>query len=1510
MKNKKVLSATISVVLSLCIIMSIVLPLLLAAAPVAHADEKHVVRIEAEHAYWNGYQTTKTSTTTPYPTVIGDAATTHTYATWGELSAMKLNKNIHIYVAFCVDVPQAGTYQISTGNVIRMSKDSTPYAAILVNPQQNGKAYKLSYSAVGTNATHCVSDLVDVYLQKGRNMIYMTPFTGDQSINWSDADYIEISGDHAVTHVMPTAPVAVAPNAGGAHMFSNISAEALSGADLTQSKGVTAGSITRADLSKVPHVSYTVEAPADGYYEISLKFTCSGSTTLADYAIALLVDDRPAEIKTIFSRSNSISDISTYLTKGTHVLTIPVILPSTDSSKTVYWSELKGLTLYNGLKLSDQFNSLSMGTLLETETYAFAWRYPTVSENSGRLLVGGSQPGLSKQTYAQLAAGAKLDKNQPMFTYQVDVLTDGEYTLNVSYRDYTGSDYYMIVSVDDATFAKAVYVGDDPNYANRRIASATLNLTKGHHFIRLITLPGDSNANWIDVDYAAIKGACPVIGIKDWAHIQATNAEKYQGFTGTTTAHSAYGEWWYNALSGYQGNTMANNAGVTTQNFTPADISKLGYISYKVHVPRDGFYDMQTYLQPNPSTSGTGKILLGIEKTDANLINQAQGVIALNYTGNSSGWWDIEGDYNSFSVTAKNYLPMAKSAEGIGQVGYSMVLRVTMDNGKSYAFRIFNDESVRYAYSRYGADGSVSGWDAHTWLDEKDSSVTNLINNIGAKFKVERTNENTLTVTLNGKVLDTYAMEGVTAANKVVSVGFRQYGNPASDAYQVEIPFEIPPANDRVDINFPGIENGTVTTEKDSYKVGDTVVLNVTPLPGFSQKLTLNGKPILLDWETGKFSFVASQESYDIDGSFVNILWNNTTYKWVDVRLDRDAQKWWIADLSSYLTEGDYIITVTGLMDYTGSSNDWCDMGALTVSGGITSPGAYKTEALTNVTTKLDSPGSLFFRNDNLTRLADPFVLDNTARDGYYYLYGTWGAFRCFRSKNLMDWQDCGEVLQQYRENNKIWDSTNGAYSYQVLGKDLWAPEVVYDPDTGLYYMFFSATPDKKGQAVTGSAKEMLMVATSTSPTGPFNLVNFKSAGSCGAGNVHSYSTSTYSDYFAPYLLLDPAQNRAFSTRINNEWRGANNGGYAAGIDAHPYVAPDGTKYLFWVDSLGPDRICGVEMENWLKPKWETAQVLTYYSYYTVSDRNNGSSNTVSYENSTTTNEGPFITYHNGKYYLTYSANNWKNNTYLVAQAIADSPLGPYTKLKESEGGVILSGMRQGSQTSSGTGHHSIVSVGEQLFMVYHRHDDPAAGGGSRNHAIDEIKWITVNGREVMYVNGPNVTLQPKVEKFSNYHNIADEATVSASDNKANIKYLNDGLLSHLKKGNANITNAVGETTISTTSTFTFKFDKARTVTSVMVYNARLESQIFRQIKQIRLVCIEDGNMVIKYIDNIPFNAEYYTTDSSGKVTYVEPCAAAYAVFGELQVLSIEITVEVPAGQSSVGISEIRILGK
>ncbi|MEE1327579.1 MAG: hypothetical protein UHS47_03435, partial [Oscillospiraceae bacterium] len=165
--------------------------------------------------------------------------------------------------------------------------------------------------------------------------------------------------------------------------------------------------------------------------------------------------------------------------------------------------------------------------------------------------------------------------------------------------------------------------------------------------------------------------------------------------------------------------------------------------------------------------------------------NQAHGILNTYYPVNDDAWWmEIKGNYTSLSVKAKNYLPTADTQDGNGKVGYSIALRATMDNGKTYAFRIYNDKGT-YAYSRSGASGSVAGWGSWKKLD--DAAVA-AITGEGVAFKLVRTGANTLTLYINGVVVDTYTMEGVTADNKVVSLDIAHYGNKGQ---KVEIPFTI-----------------------------------------------------------------------------------------------------------------------------------------------------------------------------------------------------------------------------------------------------------------------------------------------------------------------------------------------------------------------------------------------------------------------------------------------------------------------------------------------------------------------------------------------------------------------------------------------------------------------------------------------------------------------------------------------------------------------------------------------
>ena len=99
-------------------------------------------------------------------------------------------------------------------------------------------------------------------------------------------------------------------------------------------------------------------------------------------------------------------------------------------------------------------------------------------------------------------------------------------------------------------------------------------------------------------------------------------------------------------------------------------------------------------------------------------------------------------------------------------------------------------------------------------------------------------------------------------------------------------------------MNLPSVENGTIQTDKKQYEPGDTVTLTITPSEGYSQKLYINGEPLLLDWKTNTYSFVASEKVYNITGDFEPSLGFGTSDKW-------DTANEAHGIISTYYTSGD-----------------------------------------------------------------------------------------------------------------------------------------------------------------------------------------------------------------------------------------------------------------------------------------------------------------------------------------------------------------------------------------------------------------------------------------------------------------------------------------------------------------------------------------------------------------------------------------------------------------------------
>ena len=256
--------------------------------------------------------------------------------------------------------------------------------------------------------------------------------------------------------------------------------------------------------------------------------------------------------------------------------------------------------------------------------------------------------------------------------------------------------------------------------------------------------------------------------------------------------------------------------------------------------------------------------------------NQLHGVLSTYYPNNNDSWWmTINGDYDSLTVNAKNYFAIEDTKDN-----FMVVLKVTMDNGRVFTFRVYTDKAGYTAYSRAGiqntgdANADWSNWRNLSKLDAKITST-------GVDFKVERADATTLKLYVDGELVDTYTMSGVTADTKIASIGIKHQGNQGvhvdmSFALTVPTPVEPetpvdpqPPVDDgTVALTIGNFANGTVTADQDSYKVGDTVTLTVTPNSGYFQKIYINGEPMMLGWKTFTYSFVATENVYNITGSF------------------------------------------------------------------------------------------------------------------------------------------------------------------------------------------------------------------------------------------------------------------------------------------------------------------------------------------------------------------------------------------------------------------------------------------------------------------------------------------------------------------------------------------------------------------------------------------------------------------------------------------------------------------
>lgn len=534
---------------------------------------------------------------------------------------------------------------------------------------------------------------------------------------------------------------------------------------------------------------------------------------------------------------------------------------------------------------------------------------------------------------------------------------------------------------------------------------------------------------------------------------------------------------------------------------------------------------------------------------------------------------------------------------------------------------------------------------------------------------------------------------------------------------------------------------------------------------------------------------------------------------------------------------------------------------------------------------------ALFFRNDTELRVADPQVIhisDTQSEEyGYYYLYGTTSpdaGYEAYRSKDLQEW----EALSPLKGFLAFTPPENN-----IVKQAFWAPEVIYDAEKKLYYMFYTGSLSGEGDW----GNKYPCVAVAEQPYGPF-------------------VPSTEAGLDATKLLIDKTKaNAAVDPASRGDW---------IVIDQSPFVGADGNRYLLFCrvsdpGDNGKDSVWGVKMNSWSEPDYSTLVRLMSVGYLTPDKAEK-----AEYESGSPRNEGPHMYVRKRDdgtvtYYLTASINGLSD--YTVIQSVSDSPLGPFRKLTEEEGGIILANDHLQWDHLRGPGHHCFIEAGDELYIVYHQQGDRQNGEGwDRYVAIDRVSFTkNLKGEEVMYINGPTWSLQPQVKTVAEYTNIASQATVTATAG-ANTAALTDGLLSLYKA-----VDYVKEFETDETTTITLDFGDYKEIRALMIYNSKWYEKAFPYIDRVEFDFkndqLPDGETA--FIDTLAFDWKSYKNNN---VDEMRPGGSAVAVFAPLQVKTIRITLKLPmqrpeelelldedgyvVDQTLAAISEIVVLGK
>ncbi len=292
--------------------------------------------------------------------------------------------------------------------------------------------------------------------------------------------------------------------------------------------------------------------------------------------------------------------------------------------------------------------------------------------------------------------------------------------------------------------------------------------------------------------------------------------------------------------------------------------------------------------------------------------------------------------------------------------------------------------------------------------------------------------------------------------------------------------------------------------------------------------------------------------------------------------------------------------------------------------------------------------------------LADPHPL---------YVDGTWYLFPTHSKRDLEVWTSTDLVTWAW--GGVVWEPTPGTWNDDG---EVWAPSI--HPGDGGWYMYYTA-----GLRIG--------VAWSAEPGGPYEDVLDEPLVGGGHGGVGDGVDANPTDF------IDPLNFEEFSID-------------AFLLDGDAMEDParfgmDGRKLLFCTSYSTLSRLVAVELSSFTT----TAAAAPTVVLAPESDTWEGF-----------VNEGPWIVENDGELHLMYSGNDARTERYGMGVAVANDPLGPYTRYADNP---LLA--EHADADVWGPGHHGLAPGPDgRTLIFYHAKNTPEAAW-NRHLRVATVEW-------------------------------------------------------------------------------------------------------------------------------------------------------------------------------------------